>query len=70
MCVETFGAWSERGRSFIKDGGKRIKAQTGKRRSTSFLFQSIGMAIQRGNALSILGTIDDEIGSLDEVHLL
>ena len=40
----------------IKSIGKKIQDQTGEKRSTFYLFQSISMAIQRGNAVSVLGT--------------
>ena len=37
--------------------GKKICDLTGEKRSTSYLFQSISIAIQRGNAASVMGTI-------------
>ena len=39
---------------------------TGEKRSSFFLFQSISMAIQRGNAISVLGTVPRTEG-LDEI---
>ena len=56
VAVESMGSWGEMGLKFIKDLGGRIADVTGEPRSTSFLFQSISMAIQRGNAISITGT--------------
>ena len=56
IAVETMESWGQMGLKFIKDLGSRIADATGEPRSTSFLFQSISMAIQRGNAISILGT--------------
>ena len=38
--------------------GRRIADHTGDRRSTSFLFQALGVANQRGNAASIIGTVE------------
>ena len=57
VAVETFGAWSPEGARLIKTIGGKIQASTGEKRATFFLFQSISMAIQRGNAASILGTV-------------
>ena len=57
IAVETFGAWGPIGLQFIKSLGQKIKILTGEKRSTFFLFQSISMSIQRGNAASILGTL-------------
>ena len=42
---------------FLKDLGSRIAKATGEKRATSYVFQSIGIECQRGNAASILGTI-------------
>ena len=57
VAVETMGSWGQMGLKFVKDLGSRIADVTGEKRSTSFLFQSLGMAIQRGNAASVSGTI-------------
>ena len=57
VAVETFGSWGQINLKFIKDLGTRIADRTGEKRSTAFLFQSISMAVQRGNAASVLGTL-------------
>ena len=57
VASETLGSWAPLGLKFIKEIGTRIADATGEKRSTSFLFQSIGIAVQRGNAASIAGTI-------------
>ena len=67
--TETLGPWGKLGLKFVKDIGQRIQDITGDKRSTSHLFQSIGIAIQRGNAASIRGTIPD-IETLDELFYL
>ena len=38
--------------------GKRIKEHTGDSRAMDFLRQKISIAIQRGNAVSVLGTVE------------
>ena len=57
------------GLKFIKEIGSRIADAKGDKRSTSFLFQSIGIAIQRGNAASIAGTVPSA-KQLDELYYL
>ena len=57
VAVETLGPWGSDGRTFIKEIGDRIRVATGEPRSKSFLFQRISVAIQRGNAASILLTL-------------
>ena len=53
----------------IKTIGSKIQNLTGEKRSTFFLFQSISMAVQRGNAASILGTVKSS-EKLDEIFYL
>ena len=69
VAVETMGSWGQMGLKFIKDFGSRIADVTGEKRSTSFLFQSLSMAIQRGNAISVLGTTPNT-KNLDELFYL
>ena len=69
IAVETFGAWGPESARLIKSIGKKIQDHTGEKRSTFFLFQSISMAIQRGNAASILGTVKSG-DKLDEIFYL
>ena len=69
IAIETFGAWGNEGLCFIKSVGQKIKNLTGNKRSTFFLFQSISMAIQRGNAASILGTVKPG-KKLDKIYYL
>ena len=64
--IETLGAWGAYGHKLVKSIGRRIMEVTGEKRSASFLFQRISMAIQRGNASCVLGTVPHSEG-LDEV---
>ena len=52
--------------SSTKEIGAKIREVTGEKRSTFFLLQNISMAIQRGNAACIIGTVPVSEG-LDEV---
>ena len=46
--------------------GKKVMEETGEKRSSFYLFQNISIAIQRGNASCVLGTIPHSEG-LDEI---
>ena len=69
VAIETLGPLGKHGLKLIQELGAKIANITGEKRSTSFLLQSISMAIQRGNAKSILGTVRNQI-KLDEVFYL
>ena len=57
VAIETLGTWGSEGLAFIKEVGKRIAVVTGDQRATSFLKQRLAMAVQRGNAAAVLGTV-------------
>ena len=54
--------------SFIHDLGQRIAVATAEPRSFQFLMQRLSVAIQRGNAACIIGTVPSSAG-WDEVFL-
>jgi hypothetical protein len=57
FAVETMGSWSSDSIKFIKEVGSKLQQQCGDKRSKFYLYQKLSLAIQRGNAASILGTI-------------
>ncbi|XP_074026320.1 uncharacterized protein [Leptinotarsa decemlineata] len=57
VAVETFGVYGPESLLFVHELGRRIGQATKDYRSTSFLIERISIAIQRGNAASVLGTI-------------
>jgi len=57
VAVETSGVWGEQAMVFVSEIGRRIAAATHDPRSTSFLRQRISVAVQRGNAACINGTL-------------
>ena len=57
IAVETMGAWASESLKFIVQLGRRLSAQSGENRATSYIQQNISMAVQRNNAVSIVGTI-------------
>ena len=59
VAVETAGTYGSSTGPFIAELGRRITEVTGDQRETYWLEQRIGLAVQRGNALSILTAIRD-----------
>jgi hypothetical protein len=57
LACEVVGGWCSEASDFFVELGKRISVVTGDRRETSFLFQRLSIAIQKGNAACILGTL-------------
>lgn len=53
VAVETMGPWGPNACVFINEIGKRLANVTGDPRSTAFLRQRIGMAVQWGNAVCV-----------------
>ena len=67
---ETFGALGKSATMLIADITRRVVERTGEPRSGEFLRQRLSIEIQRGNAVSILGTIDMPKGSDEMCFLL
>jgi hypothetical protein len=57
VAVETLGSWGPAAEQITAEIGGRIARLTGDLRSTAFLRQRISVAIQKGNAAAIQGTI-------------
>ena len=66
FAVETFGPWCREALDLVSEIGKQLRVLTCDPRATEFLRQRISIAIQIGNATSILGTIPAS-SSLDEI---
>ena len=56
VAIETSGVFGPQTMDFLKDLGRRVTQTTGEERSTTFLLQRLSVAVQRGNAASVLGT--------------
>ena len=54
VAAETFGALGPEASRFITEVGSRIRETTGERRATLFLRQRLSLAVQRGNAASVI----------------
>jgi hypothetical protein len=57
VAIETLGVYGEDAQKFITSIGERLKTATGDVRALAFLRQRISLAIQRGNAAAILGSL-------------
>ncbi|KAL1446386.1 hypothetical protein WDU94_005682 [Cyamophila willieti] len=57
LAYETMGPWSKQTKSIVGKIGEGLFQHTGSAKSKMFLQQRISLAIQRGNAASMLGTL-------------
>ena len=57
VAIETLGSYCSDGLIFLQELGRRISRVTGDKRETTYLFQRLSVAIQRGNAASVMGTM-------------
>ncbi|KAJ4434128.1 hypothetical protein ANN_16448 [Periplaneta americana] len=69
FAVETFGPCSHDAKVLVSQIGQILISITGDRRCTTYLRQRLSIAIQRGNAMSVLGTLP-ESSPLDELFVL
>ena len=69
VAIETMGPLGMSGFKLFQELGKKISNKYGEKNATSYILQSISIAIQRGNTLSILGTPNDQ-RKLDEIFYL
>ena len=56
VAVETSGVFGPSTRNIVQEIGKRIAEKTGDKRETLWLKQRLNIAVQRGNALSIIAS--------------
>ena len=59
VAIESLGAIGPLSRALLKDLGRRIKESTEEARAHEYLVQRLAVAVQRGNAVSIMGTMGD-----------
>jgi hypothetical protein len=58
LAFETFGPLNALGADFVRAIGRRTRVSTGDIRETAFLWQRLSMAVQRFNAVCLLGTFE------------
>jgi len=59
VAIETAGTWDDMAIELVQEIGRRIVI-TQDTRETVFLFQRLSIALQRGNAVSFLNTMNTE----------
>ena len=57
VAVETCGTIGPKSRDFLRELGKRLRMVTGEPQSYAFLMQRISVAIQTGNATSVISSL-------------
>jgi len=67
VAVETFGVHGPEAQSLIVELGRRATWISGETRSTVFLRTRLNIAMQRGNAASVLGTLGSTKFQTDEM---
>ena len=68
VAIETMGTWGACGLAFVNEIGRRVSEVTGDPQSTAFLKQRLSLAVQRGNAASVLGTLALSSASAADEH--
>ena len=63
------GSWGPIGLKFIRNLGNKIQILTRDKLATSHLMQRISIAIQQGNAMSVMGTPNGQ-KKLEEIYYL
>ena len=56
-AIETLGTWGSSALALCADIGGRLAAESGDSRCHSFLLQRLSLAVQRGNAAAVIGTL-------------
>lgn len=66
FAVETLGPWGPEAHHLFKEVSRRLVEASRDRRAGTYLAQRISIAIQRGNAASLLGTLprDTDLGQI------
>ena len=67
VVIETTGVFGPRTTEFLKELGHRLRRVSGEANSFAYLTQRLSVAVQRGNAASVLGTV--KVDSADEEFL-
>lgn len=62
VAVETFGVIGPKSMAFLKDLSIRIRQRTGEVKARAYLLQRLSIAVQRGNTLSVLGSMGGSPG--------
>ena len=69
ISVETLGSTGPMSMQFVQDLSRHLIAATGDKRAGHYFRQRLGIAVQRGNALAVMGSMDTGQGFLDGLEL-
>ena len=67
VAIETSGVFGPKTTKFLKELGHRFRHMSGEANSFAYLTQRLSVAVQQGNAASVLGTM--KVDSEDEEFL-
>ena len=56
VAIETAGTWHYEAVELVEELGRRATIITGDSRETTYLFQQLSVALQKGNAVSLQNT--------------
>ena len=65
VAIETAGPFGPETFTFLRDLGCRLKQATGEAKSFFYLQQHLSVALQRGNAAAVMGTMGGTTSSFD-----
>jgi len=60
VVIETGGTWNQWAVDLYQEIGRGATFITGEPRESTFLFQQLSIALQRGNAVAFLNTFDSD----------
>ena len=66
VAIETSGCFGPETASFIQDLGRKLRLESRDANSYTYLAQRLSVAIQRGNAASVLGTMSIQVEVEDD----
>jgi len=62
VAIETLGAMGKRSQAFVRELGHRVTQCTGEVKARTYLLQRLSVALQRGNAVSVMGSVGGRSG--------
>ena len=62
VAIESLGAMGKRSLTFVKELGHRVRQCSGEVKARAYLLQRLSIAVQRGNAVLVLGTVRGQSG--------
>lgn len=69
IAIETKGPWGKETTCFLHELASRLRNTTKEDKAGQYLFERVSIAVQRGNAISVLGTLPDS-KKLDSIYYI